>query len=83
MAVEAGVRLWAGVAPTGGRLPSTGELVDAVRVPWQQVGLAAAGLADVVLTPACGLAGRDAAGARAVLARLVEAAGALAEVAAG
>lgn len=83
VAVEAGVRLWAGVAPTAGPLPPTGGLVDAVRVPWQQVGLPAAGLADVVLTPACGLAGRDVAGARAVLARLVEAAAALDEVAAG
>jgi methionine synthase II (cobalamin-independent) len=83
VSIESGVRLWAGVVPTGARVPATAEVVDAVRVPWQQVGLPAAGLADVVLTPACGLADRDATGARAVLARLVEAAGALDEVAAG
>jgi hypothetical protein len=39
-------------------------------------------LADVVVTPACGLAGASPAHARAVLARCVEAAGALAELAA-
>lgn len=83
VAVETGVRLWAGAVPATGAPPPTGQVVDAVRVPWQQVGLPAAGLADVVLTPACGLAGADPRAARTVLARLVEAAGALAEVAAG
>jgi methionine synthase II (cobalamin-independent) len=83
VAVEDGVRLWAGAVPTSGPLPSTSQVVDAVRAPWLRVGLPLESLADVVLTPACGLAGASPEQARAVQARTVEAAQALAEVAAG
>ena len=83
VAVEAGVALWAGAVPTSGALPAAGAVVDAVRVPWRRLGLDVELLAGVVLTPACGLAGASPAQARKVLARTVEAAGALTEVAAG
>jgi methionine synthase II (cobalamin-independent) len=82
VAVEAGRQLWAGVVPTSGRLPSVATVVDTIRRPWRGVGLSEARLGDLVLTPACGLAGASPAQARAVLARVVEAAGALTEVAA-
>lgn len=83
VAVEAGLVLWAGAVPTTGELPGTPAVVDAVTRPWRAVGLPVAALADVVVTPACGLAGASPAGARAVLARTVAAATALSEVAAG
>ncbi len=83
VAVEAGITLWAGVVPTSGALPPVGELVDAVRRPWQQVGLPLADLAGVVVTPACGLAGSSPDHARAAITRCVETAHELAEVAAG
>lgn len=91
-AAEAGVRLWAGVVPTspGARtvdrpdgLPGDVAVLDAVRRPWRSVGLPVAGLADVVLTPACGLAGASPEVARAVLRRTVSAARVLADAAAG
>lgn len=82
VAVEAGVALWAGVVPTSGPVPSTRDAVDAVRRPWHDLGLAPAALADVVLSPACGLAGSSPDDARSRLARCVETADALTEVAA-
>lgn len=80
VAVEAGVPLWAGVVPTGGDLPSVPDLVDRVRVPWRRVGLEARLLADVVVTPACGLAGSTPDLARATTTRTVEVARALRDV---
>lgn len=80
-AVEAGVRLWAGVVPTRGALPGAADLAERVHRPWRTVGLPATGLADVVLTPTCGLAGLAPPAARAVLTRTREAAAALAELA--
>ncbi|MBB2900007.1 hypothetical protein FHR75_000795 [Kineococcus radiotolerans] len=77
--VEGGLRLWAGVLPAAGTVPAVGALVDAVRVPWRRVGLPATALADVVLTPAEGLAGTDPGAVRGLLTRLREAAAALAE----
>ncbi|MEJ5866405.1 methionine synthase, partial [Pseudokineococcus sp. 5B2Z-1] len=60
VAVEEGRRLWAGLDLVGpSPLPGVDALVAAVREPWRRVGLPLAGLADVVLTPACGLAGAD------------------------
>lgn len=82
VAVESGVALWAGAVPTSGPLPSVTAAVDAVRGPWSRLGLPLADLADVVVTPTCGLAGASPAHARATLARAVEAATALAEAAA-
>ncbi len=84
-AVEAGVRLWAGVPSSStaaaGTTPDVEAARDAVAVPWRRVGLPAAGLADVVLTPAGSLEDRSPAAARAALRRLRGAAEALGEVA--
>lgn len=80
-AVEAGVRLWAGVVPTRGARPGAADLAERVHRPWRTVGLPATGLADVVLTPTCGLAGLAPPAVRAVLTRTREAAAALAELA--
>ena len=82
VAVEAGVALWAGAVPTGEPPPPASGVVDAVARPWRGVGLSLAGLADVVVTPTCGLAGAPPDRARAVLARTVEAARGLGDVAA-
>ncbi|WP_299033723.1 methionine synthase [uncultured Pseudokineococcus sp.] len=83
VAVEEGRRLWAGlgVADPQAGAASVDRLVEAVREPWRRVGLPLAGLADVVLTPACGLAGSSPAAARASLRRLREASDALGEAA--
>ncbi|HZI97259.1 MAG TPA: methionine synthase [Actinomycetales bacterium] len=83
VAVEAGTRLWAGAVPTSGALPSAQQVADAVAVPWRRVGLPAADLASVVLTPACGLAVASPDAARATLTRVREAADALAEMSSG
>ena len=69
-------------APTSGELPATTELVDRLHRPWRDVGLGADLLADVVVTPTCGLAGCTPRLARALTVRTVELAGALAEAAA-
>lgn len=82
VAVEAGVALWAGVVPTSGPVPATRDVTGAVRRPWHDLGLPVASLGDVVLSPACGLAASSPDDARARIGRCVEAADALAEVAA-
>ena len=80
--VEAGLALFAGALPTD----SAQRLVDGPPLPpaqtaervvtlWRRTGLAAARLAEqVVVTPACGLAGVSPAAARAALAHCREAA---------
>jgi methionine synthase II (cobalamin-independent) len=86
--LESGVRLWAGAVPTtaGDRpsdrpsdLPSDAELAESVRRPWRRIGLPAAGLRSVVLTPTCGLAAASPPQARLTLERSVAAARALAD----
>jgi methionine synthase II (cobalamin-independent) len=54
--VEAGVGFWAGVVPTGDALPDPAAVVGEVRRHWHELGLETALLADVTVTPACGLA---------------------------
>lgn len=81
VAVEAGLTLWAGAVPTSGALPTAQHVADAVAVPWRRVGLPAADMASVVLTPTCGLAGAPPDAARAILTRVREATDALAETA--
>ena len=86
-AVEDGVALWAGAvptsvpasAPTQQPLPSAADVSARLARSWLDVGLPPARLADVVLTPACGLSGHSPAEARALLARAVEAGRAVAE----
>jgi methionine synthase II (cobalamin-independent) len=78
-AVEDGVALWAGVLPTSGPTPTAADASARLTRSWLDVGLPAARLADVVVTPSCGLTGRSPAEARALLARAVETGRALAE----
>ena len=55
-AVEAGTTLWAGAVPTSGETDwrtARDRLVGA----WHRIGLPEAALGDLVVTPACGLAG--------------------------
>lgn len=57
VAVEDGIRLHAGVVPTDGSSPRAQELADRVEDAWRRIGMPPGGLADIVVTPACGLAG--------------------------
>jgi methionine synthase II (cobalamin-independent) len=71
-ALDAGLGLFAGAAPTlpkaGGRAPTSAQVADRVRDLWGKLGFPAADLAaQVVVTPACGLAGASASYARDVL----------------
>ncbi|WP_307848344.1 methionine synthase [Microbispora oryzae] len=80
-AVEAGTALFLGVVPgTDTRLPDVGVVAKPAVELWRRLGFAPARLAaQVVLTPACGLAGASPAYARAALARCREAARVLRE----
>lgn len=71
-AIDAGLGLLAGAAPTlpppSGRAPTSAEVADRVRRVWDQLGFPRRRLAEqVVVTPACGLAGASPGYARAVL----------------
>jgi methionine synthase II (cobalamin-independent) len=88
-AVEDGVALWAGALPSipdgDGRAdsaPSLDAATDALARSWRDVGLGFPLLADVVVTPACGLAGATPDGALAALRAAVAVQGRLAERAA-
>jgi len=80
-AIEDGVAFFFGVAPgTDARLPEPARSVRPVRELWRRLGFAPGGLAkQVVVTPACGLAGASPSYVRQVLAHCVKAAGTLAE----
>jgi hypothetical protein len=85
-AAEAGLGLLAGVVDIpaerrgGGPAASVKETMMPVADLWRRIGLPPGRAAEqVVLTPACGLAGADNGQARAALARCRDAAGALAE----
>jgi methionine synthase II (cobalamin-independent) len=71
-AIEAGLGLLAGAAPTSlppaGRAPTSAEVADRVRKLWDRLAFPRRRLAEqVVVTPACGLAGASPEYARAVL----------------
>jgi len=71
-AIEAGLGLFAGAAPTrpaaDGRPPDSKQIAERVRTVWTRLGFPAERLAQqVVVTPACGLAGATEPYARAVL----------------
>ena len=71
-AVDAGLGLFAGAAPTlpppDGQPPSSAQVADRVRQLWDRLGFPRSRLAEqVVVTPACGLAGAGGEYARAVL----------------
>jgi hypothetical protein len=64
-------------------LPRVADCVGAVWRPWRQLGLAAAGLSTVRVTPSAGLAGRTPAEATTVLGRLTQVADGLNQLAQG
>ena len=71
-ALEAGLGLFAGVAPTlppaDGRAPTSAQLAERASKLWSRLGFPAARLPhQVVITPACGLAGASQPYVRAVL----------------
>ena len=74
--LDAGVGLFAGAVPaTGARPPSGAAAADAVTALWRRLGFPLATAAQqVVVTPACGLAGASPGYARAALTACVEAA---------
>jgi methionine synthase II (cobalamin-independent) len=80
-AIDAGLGLFAGVAATtGDRAPASADLADRVTTLWRRLGFPEDRLAgQVVVTPACGLAGATPEYARGVLAECVEAGRRLAE----
>lgn len=71
-AIDAGLGLLAGAAPAtppAGRAPTSAQVADRVRRIWDQLSFPRSRLAEqVVVTPACGLAGATPAYVRAVLA---------------
>ena len=82
-AIEAGVGIFAGAQPTqpAGAVPDGKQIAERVSRLWRRLGFPAARLpAQVVITPACGLAGVGERHARAVLTACREAARRLAEV---
>jgi hypothetical protein len=84
-AIEAGLGLFAGAAATrprpDSRPPSSKQIADRVRKVWDRLSFPAARLPQqVVVTPACGLAGAPPAYVREVLAACREAGRRLAEV---
>ncbi len=81
--VESGTRLWAGALPTTNRPPAYDRVVDRLASRWHRLGLPPQTLTRVTVTPACGFAGATPADARAITTASVDAARALAELAAG
>ncbi|MEU1585378.1 methionine synthase [Micromonospora sp. NPDC005710] len=84
-ALDAGLGLFAGAAPTrppsAGGAPTSAQIADRVRQVWDRLGFPRRQLAEqVVVTPACGLAGATPEYARAVLAACRDAGRRLAEV---
>ncbi|KNX36661.1 uroporphyrinogen decarboxylase/cobalamine-independent methonine synthase family protein [Luteipulveratus halotolerans] len=78
--VESGTPLWAGLVPTGTTASHPREVVDPFVRGWHEVGLEDRLLADVVVTPACGLGTRTPQHAAAVQRLAVEAAAAVSEL---
>lgn len=70
-AFEAGIRLVAGVVASVGPADA-GASWDRLTQLWRRTGLAESGLADIAISPACGLAGQSPAGARAALTAAAE-----------
>ncbi|BFU42769.1 methionine synthase [Krasilnikovia sp. MM14-A1004] len=84
-ALDAGLGLFAGAAatrpPSSGRAPTSAGVADRIRTLWTRLGFPVERLAaQVVVTPACGLAGATDSYVRAVLAACRDAGRRLAEV---
>jgi hypothetical protein len=84
-AVEAGKRVWAGALRLDGPggIPKASDVVEAVRRPWQQLGLPLAALGTVRVTPSGGLEKQSPAAATEVLTRLTQVADGLNQLALG
>ncbi|GAA6524670.1 methionine synthase [Intrasporangium sp. DVR] len=82
VAVEDGIRLFAGIVPTDGSDTRAVELAGRFVEAWTRVGMPLGSLTDVVVTPTCGLAGAPPDTARAIQRAAVDAAGELAQRAA-
>lgn len=80
--VEEGLVLYAGCLPTEATVGAVAA-ASGLAESWQRTGLPAAGLADVVVSPACGMAGLDPSGARALQRAAVDTARELSERAEG
>ncbi|BAL92360.1 hypothetical protein AMIS_71400 [Actinoplanes missouriensis 431] len=81
-AIEAGLGVFAGAAPsTGTTRPDAKAVAERVSTLWRRLGFPAARLPEqVVITPACGLAGASPGYARAVLTAITEAGRRISEV---
>ena len=56
VAVEDGIRLYAGAVPTDGSLTRPQAVADRLVDAWRRLGMPVASLGEVVVSPACGLA---------------------------
>lgn len=79
-AVEAGVQFWAGVFPATGQ-PNYQRAAEWLATRWHELGLAPSTLAQIGVTPSCGLAGATPAAAQQITRATVDTARALAEAA--
>ena len=79
--VEDGGSLYAGVVPTQGTPPHPDQAAATLTKRWLELGLPAARLTDVVITPTCGLAGATPTYARSALALCRQTTEAVAETA--
>jgi hypothetical protein len=82
VAAEEGRTLYAGCVPTAGPLPRPQDVASAVARRWHELGMPVERLADLAVTPACGLAGLTPEGAAGVTSVCVDVARELAERAA-
>ncbi len=55
VAVEDGIRLYAGAVPTDGSLTRGQDVAERLVGQWRRIGMPLSRLADIVVTPACGL----------------------------
>ncbi|AXG13872.1 methionine synthase [Intrasporangium calvum] len=82
VALEDGLRLFAGIVPTDGSVTRAVDVADRFVDAWTRVGMPLGSLSDVVVTPACGVAGAPPQTARDLQRAAVDAAAELAERAA-
>ncbi|MFJ5954954.1 hypothetical protein ACIQC5_03240 [Paenarthrobacter sp. NPDC092416] len=85
-AVEAGKKIWAGAltpSPGDGNLARAAHVVETIWRPWRQLGLPAAALGGIRVTPSTGLAHLTPSEARSVLTRLTQVADGLDQLAQG
>lgn len=78
---DGGVLLAGVIPPTDATMPSAAPAVEPVRLLWRRLGLPTKTLADVIVTPTCGMAGASPQYAKAATTRCTEAADHLAEIA--